>query len=889
MFKKFCSILLIAALLLPATAVLASDSGITVLLDGEQIQFDVTPIIYEGRTLVGARSVFEAAGASVSYDEITRNVNISYGKKNITICPWFSAAIINGEAVSVEVPPIIVDGRTMIPLRFIGESLGFNITYTEETKTVSISTGAVNEDVPEAIPVKSVTASGNDGNLPENTLDGDYETRWSAEGRNVFIEFELEKATKVGYVGVAWYEGESRLMTFDIYTSLDGENYTQRFSGSQEEFTRNMTAYDLGGEECKYIKLFCRGNTENMWNSMTEIKFYPPLEDGKMIVEKAVLNGLTSMNVPQEVKDYLLKFDNLLGKDVLQWIIDLYDPETGGFYYTKSGMENEGFLPDIEATGFAMSIINDGGLLDGGMPEEWKEKLSGWLLNLQDPDDGYFYLPQWGKTSGSRRDRDLSAATSLLNSYCRKQPLYLTPQERLTKRISLYSQAAETSEYLTSKENCLNYLDEKDWSTAGIWATGNSLSSAKAQIIAAGLLDTVRDYIIKKQNPETGLWGEGLDWMNINGTMKLSSFFDNKQPFPNVEKAFESVLYIFKEVSLPNNVAVTYIWNPIALLERAFGSYAELPDGLYQKLLDNTQLLVDLVYENALLFKREDGGFSQYRDVGVSNIQGGVSVGLGNAESDMDATVIISQRLRTSMYNVLGLKPDRTYYRQYSDWFFNEIANKPKIVKKETATFFDFESDEIGAAPNGWNIAGDVAVARDPNNPLKNKCLKFTRAETGNSTTSSFVLMPRTDYKTAVFSCKILLADTGSTDFFYNTFGGLSTVSGAVQWLIRKGNSLGTRRAGNVAGESFGNALNSGEWYDFRIEYTPKTFTDSVVKYYIDDELVMQTHDIYRGSAGTATEPVKRLMGVCFTTFREGTGTFYIDDVNVMYINEGET
>ena len=91
-----------------------------------------------------------------------------------------------------------------------------------------------------SLTVNSVQASSNDGNMPENTLDGDLSTRWSAPDDGSWIEYDLGSAKSVGSVAVAFYKGDQRTADFDIRVSENGSAYTTALS----EATSNGT--DVG-------------------------------------------------------------------------------------------------------------------------------------------------------------------------------------------------------------------------------------------------------------------------------------------------------------------------------------------------------------------------------------------------------------------------------------------------------------------------------------------------------------------------------------------------------------------------------------------------------------------------------------------------------------------
>jgi len=111
--------------------------GITVTLNGEAIEFDVPPMIVNDRTLVPFRAIFEALGMWVEWDGA-----MVYGiSEDSVIVLWINSAIaaVNDRIVELETPPIIYNDRTMIPLQFIAEATGVTIEWDEGTRTVEIT------------------------------------------------------------------------------------------------------------------------------------------------------------------------------------------------------------------------------------------------------------------------------------------------------------------------------------------------------------------------------------------------------------------------------------------------------------------------------------------------------------------------------------------------------------------------------------------------------------------------------------------------------------------------------------------------------------------------------------------------------------------------------
>lgn len=379
-------------------------------------------------------------------------------------------------------------------------------------------------------------------------------------------------------------------------------------------------------------------------------------------------------NLPAALGEALKRTDVLAGQEQLDLYYELYDPATGGFYYSISSRDTKEMTPFAEGTSFSLEALRYGGMT---LPDWYKEKVSKWILNHQDEGDGFFYEDLWGKiTSGPRLNRDLAYSTGILN-LCGVKPKYPLPEERIkNNEIS-----STLPEYLESKEKMKEYLDSLDWSTASIWSTGQKLTTAKGLMKAAGLFEYVHDYIVDRQNKETGLWGDDLTWMNTNGAMKLSGFFqDEEHPFPLVETMINSVKWIFKNQTPPSSA--THIWNPFVLLNAALNSNAKEADKYRAMLLDAGADIVNCAVDCALPMKRDDGGFASSAG-GAIKRQQGYLFGLGlKTESDLDGTLIAGPRLRNFIHSVFGVPASKDYYAHKNDEFWEKCRNKAPIVKK---------------------------------------------------------------------------------------------------------------------------------------------------------------------------------------------------------------
>lgn len=112
---------------------------IKVLLDGRELSFDVPPQIIEGRTLLPLRAIFEALGLEVGWDDVTKIITGTTEGKEIILKLDSKEAKVNGINKTLDVPARVINGRTLVPVRFIAESLDMNVIWDQGTRTALIN------------------------------------------------------------------------------------------------------------------------------------------------------------------------------------------------------------------------------------------------------------------------------------------------------------------------------------------------------------------------------------------------------------------------------------------------------------------------------------------------------------------------------------------------------------------------------------------------------------------------------------------------------------------------------------------------------------------------------------------------------------------------------
>lgn len=116
------------------------NTNISVFLNGNEIIFDQPPVIQNGRTLVPLRAIFEALGATVDWDGNTRTVTATKGDTIVKITIGDNKLYKNGKVIELDVPAQIINDRTLVPVRAVSEAFDCKVDWDGETKTVIITT-----------------------------------------------------------------------------------------------------------------------------------------------------------------------------------------------------------------------------------------------------------------------------------------------------------------------------------------------------------------------------------------------------------------------------------------------------------------------------------------------------------------------------------------------------------------------------------------------------------------------------------------------------------------------------------------------------------------------------------------------------------------------------
>lgn len=192
-YKKLIIFSLVMSLFLSDFSVVsyASEEKISVYINGVKVNFDAEPIILNQRTLVPMRAIFESLGYEITWDENSKSVTALKNGKEIVLSLGNTTAYINTTPYTLDVPPFTINSRTMVPVRFIAEKSGAKVEWNESSKVVFITDNARN-----LIGTETTLEELNYEEFKNNPHDFNYlniplpETKYNPRGTKATISFD---------------------------------------------------------------------------------------------------------------------------------------------------------------------------------------------------------------------------------------------------------------------------------------------------------------------------------------------------------------------------------------------------------------------------------------------------------------------------------------------------------------------------------------------------------------------------------------------------------------------------------------------------------------------------------------------------------------------------
>jgi N-acetylmuramoyl-L-alanine amidase len=208
MNRKITAAIVLIIFVSLSSFVLAAEKPIEIYINEVEVDSDVPPVILNGRTLVPIRVISENLGAKVHWDNKNRTVKVIADSINVLLKIDSKKASVNNQEVLLDVPAKIIKDRTMIPLRFVGEALGADVEWNNDRRCVVINK----------------TDNGNDVNSNVNISDLSYEVINDRPSIVIkgdgALKYEQEKSTDWSKLVIDIY-ADNNLKNNAIYVDSD--------------------------------------------------------------------------------------------------------------------------------------------------------------------------------------------------------------------------------------------------------------------------------------------------------------------------------------------------------------------------------------------------------------------------------------------------------------------------------------------------------------------------------------------------------------------------------------------------------------------------------------------------------------------------------------------
>ena len=778
---------------------------------------------------------------------------------------------------------VIFDSKTNVQFVIGDETLSTNLIYYLHDEVAKVT--------PDYPPVETDSSK----QVSREIVLGNSSRDITKKALSHLSRVEKENDKQVGYV--VYTNGSSVAIVYeqDRYglnaAAVRGiERFTDEYVKGKDSFSHSAGVILSGFlNPLEYQEELDQASLHVQWEGLrTRLKANPDISD----------------ELADEIVLELQNYNAIFNDEVNSWLANLYDPSVGGFYYSNSGRDTEGFLPDIESTQQAVGMIEAYGV---EVPDWMKKQIGAWAKGLQDP-NGYFYHPQWSKTETeqhpSRMGRDLERALGLIYDGG-FQPTYDTilghkgdglnadgtpvstvsptalsdklggsTVSAASKVISAAAGQGSVPTRLLNKENFIAYLDSLDIN-GNSYPVGNELATQASQIKARdgqlraqganySLVDILVKWLNEHQNPETGVWtiGKGIDFEGVNGLLKIIAVYDGVgAEFPHPIEAAKSAFAVIGNGEELGSVCYLYnVWYAIEFIMKNIQNYSTDKINL-QKQMDEfrAEILRDApraIRETAAgvaLFQKPDGSFSFTQTYSAATSQG-MRVALQNQyEGDVNATTICYNGTANHMYYVLGLTRVKQHTKADALELLEMFDELQPVIKDEEIIDnepIDFTDDALGTRPQSVtatiNSSGDAIITRSDEYKDHGKYLEFRSLTDGSDSITFTPNTSRIGSSCFVFEGDLCYTEDCPDGYYSQIYMNLYIYMLAMK--IKDGRVHmwdSSSQGGSRIEQDLKYSVPLGEWFNLRIEnYTGDKDTVRI-KVYVNGELIAVSDNFY--------------------------------------------
>lgn len=143
--KSLIAVLIVCTMFFASasTMIVFASNNIGIVVNGRTLRLDQPPVMESGRTLVPLRAIFEELGAQVDWNSANQTITGTKGNSTIKLVVGNTTAVVDGKEVKMDVPAKVVNGRTLVPTRFVAESLGAVVEWDGADRIVKVTADVV--------------------------------------------------------------------------------------------------------------------------------------------------------------------------------------------------------------------------------------------------------------------------------------------------------------------------------------------------------------------------------------------------------------------------------------------------------------------------------------------------------------------------------------------------------------------------------------------------------------------------------------------------------------------------------------------------------------------------------------------------------------------------
>jgi len=632
----------------------------------------------------------------------------------------------------------------------------------------------------------------------------------------------------------------------------------------------------------------------------------------------------------------LKKYYEVYDSNVLLWLADLYDSDTGGFYYSNSGRNTIGYGPDIESTRQALSILENSGIMagrsfDDALPDWMGDQIGKWVKGLQ-KENGFFYHPQWTveEHKSARLSRDLGQALALLEWFGYR-PTYDTVvgskgdglladgtpvgvkstgylRASVASRISqiVPANSSQYPAHLQTTDAFRKYLEEEIPINEDPYRMSNQLATQAGVIISRGreYRDILVEFLDSKQNPRTGFWtldnityADG-DWEGINCFLKLSDVYNQcGAPIRNSMKVAESCFEVLMTADLHTFGSVCYVYNPWYAIENVRDNIMKYSGGdmteynaLRQKILERAPEAIARTMECIQLFMKDDGSAS-FGQTATASTSVGMRVAVhGTNEGDVNATLINLFGSLNHLMGVLGYEPIKPFGKAEYMMFIQRVEGLGTIIKDEIVNVdpIDFEEatlgDQYADFSYAWNSSGSTYIAERPDG--EGKALRIDSKPNGNDNVMFPSVTPSLISNKFYFEADMCVTKAGGTfaqitfhPYIYMVSLHLDDYDGdGEKDDIRLTEDSTTSWSTSIT-NTIGTIAELGEWFNLKMEYYVGTHDEVRCLVYVNGELVLISNNYFGRSLVREGTPPTYCESARISILSTAAVDMYVDNV----------